>query len=373
MTKPEFSAGLADIVVGETNICFVDPNGTLLYRGFSADELSERLSFEEIAHLLLIGHLPEKEELKKFSEAIKKERNVPDELLNVIKLFPKDAHPMDILRTSVSYLGMLDKDAGDKSREANLKKAVKLLAKLPTIMTAAHRISHGERPVEPDPSLNHSQNLLYMLFGKKPADIEAEAVNASLILYAEHEFNASTFAARVTASTLSDMYAAVTSGIGTLKGPLHGGANEAAMYMMKEIGEPHKAESYIMEKLAKKEKIMGFGHRVYKSVDSRAEVMRSVARKLSENFGETKWYKIEEKLVEVMKREKNIFPNLDLPCAIVYYMLNIPIPLYTPIFVCSRVSGWAAHVMEQLDNNKLIRPSSIYTGNPKRNLPPEAI
>lgn len=367
-TKPEFSQGLADVVAGETSICFVDPNGTLLYRGYSADELSERLSFEEVAHLLLIGNLPDKNELKEFSDNLKRERNIPNELLNVIKLFPKDAHPMDVLRTSVSYLGMLDKHAADKSREANLKKAISILAKAPTIMTAAHRISCGENPVAPDPTLSHSQNLLYMLFGKKPEDFAAEAMNTSLILYAEHEFNASTFTARVTVSTLSDIYSAITSAIGTLKGPLHGGANEAAMHMMKEINDPAKTESFLMDKLAKKEKIMGFGHRVYKKVDSRAEVMRIVGRKLSEHFGDSKWYKIEEKLVEVMKREKNMFPNVDLPCAIVYYMLGISIPLYTPIFVCSRISGWAAHVIEQLSDNRLIRPTSVYTGQPLRKL-----
>jgi citrate synthase len=269
---------------------------------------------------------------------------------------------MDVLRSCVSLLAHFDPQAQDLSHEANVEKAIRLTAKMPTIITAAYRIFNGQEPIQPSPELGHAANFFYMLKGEKPSELVGRILDATFILYAEHGFNASTFCARVTSSTLSDMHSAITAAIGTLKGSLHGGANEEAMKMLQEIGTVENAEPWIMDALARKHKIMGFGHRVYKKGDTRAPLLKQMGEELSRELNDTKWHQMASKVEEVMLREKNIFPNVDFPTSYIYYLMGLPIPLYTPMFAASRIAGWAAHVIEQLDNNRLIRPKSIYEG-----------
>ena len=279
---------------------------------------------------------------------------------------------MAVLRSAVSALGVTDPEARDISREATLRKAERLLAKVPTILTAAHRCANGLEPVPPDPELGHAANLLYMVDGRRPAEHAVRAVDVALMLYSEHGFNASSFAARVAASTLADLHAAVTAGIAALMGPLHGGANEAAMEMMLEIGEPERARPWVLEALAQKQKIMGFGHREYKSGDSRVPAATEEGRRVAVATGESRWQRIADEVEATMRSEKGIFPNVDFPVAWTFYTMGLPIPLYTPIFVASRVAGWAAHVVEQQESNRLIRPNHIYTGPGDRPFPPLA-
>ena len=362
-SQPDYSPGLEGIVAGESAISRIDlERNRLVIRGYDLVELTDQVSYEEVAYLLLYGDLPGRGVLDRFNEELRSERNLPDQILDLLRQAPASAHPMALLRTGVSALSFYDAEAQDNSREANVRKSIRLLAKIPLLITAGHHLASGREPVAPRPELSQAANLLYLLRGVAPADYEVEAMNASLILYAEHGYNASAFAGRVTASTQSDLHAAITGAIGTLAGSLHGGANEKAMEMLLEIGAPEKAEAWVLEGLRQKKKIMGFGHREYKRGDSRVPSMKKVARRIVTQSGESRWVEAAEIVEVTMDREKGIFPNVDFPCAYTYYMMQIPIPLYTPIFVSSRVAGWAAHILEQNENNRLIRPNHIYTG-----------
>lgn len=359
-----YSPGLAGVIAGESAISAIDvERNRLILRGYDLVDLTEGgASFEEVAYLLLHDDLPTAGQLAAFSDVLLYERQLPDVVLRLLEGAPPKAHPMALLRTAVSALALTDPDAGDNSHEANVRKTVRLLAKIPLVIGLGHRLAQKQEPLAVRDDLSHVANLLYMINGQEPAPWAVEAMNVSLILYSEHGYNASAFAARVAASTLTDLHAAMTAGIATLAGPLHGGANEAAMEMMLEIGTPDHARAWILEALQKKKKIMGFGHREYKSGDSRVPAMKAAGLSVSEATGEDRWRRIGEIAEETMLAEKGIFPNLDLPCAYTYYGMDIPISLFTPIFVASRVAGWAAHVIEQQDNNRLIRPNHIYTG-----------
>lgn len=360
--KP-YSPGLEGIVAGISSISEVNPEKQkLAYRGFDIEDLANQSTYEEVAYLLLQGRLPNGDELKAFVLELASERQVPTPVYDILKHTPTTAGPMDALRTCVSFLGATDPDAQDNSYEANLRKANRLIAKVGTIVAADYRIRAGLPPVDPSAELSHAANLFTMIIGRKPEDYEERAFDVSLILYAEHTFNASSFTARVIASTLSDMHAAVTGAIGALKGPLHGGANEAAMKMLLEIGEVSKAEKWIKEALASKRLLMGFGHRIYKGGDSRVPTMKKLGKQLAERTSERRWLEIAEVVERVMEREKKLYPNLDFPCAYVYRMLGLPVEVYTPVFASSRIVGWAAHVIEQHADNRLIRPDSIYRG-----------
>lgn len=365
-TKPNYSPGLEGVIAGETSICWVDPNAGLLYRGYDVHDLASHASFEEVVWLLLHGELPRMSELAAINRELAAERSLPPKVIELLHLMPRGTHPMDVLRTGVSMLAAFDPDLNDHSQAANLRKAVRLIPKISTLVTDSWRIQQGLELLLPNAGLSLARNFLYQLKSQPPEVWEAKMFDVILVLYAEHEFNASTFSARVTASTMADMYAAITTAMGTLKGPLHGGANEETMKMLQEIGTPDRAETWIRERLARKEKIMGFGHRVYKSGDSRVPMMRELARDLGRRYGKEHWVTICEKLEAVMEREKHLCANLDLYAAPVFFLLGIPPELNTPIFAVARISGWCAHVIEQHDRNRLIRPRSIYTGQAQR-------
>lgn len=368
-TKPPYSPGLAGVIAGETEICWVDPNAGLMYRGYDIHGMAEQASFEEVAYLLLNGELPSMQQLGKFSREIATQRELPAPVVKMLRLMPRGTHPMDMLRTGVSMLAPFDPDLNDHSHAANIRKAIRLIARVSTLMTDGWRISQGEEPLPEKIDLTSAGNLFYKLTGNVPQAWQIRMLDTIFILYADHEFNASTFAARVTASTLADMYAAVTSACGTLKGPLHGGANEESMKMLDDIKTPDRAEDWLKEQLAKKAKIMGFGHRVYKQGDSRVPIMREIGRDLGKRTGKEQWIPICEKLEETMEREKHLCANVDLYAAPVFTMLGFPPELNTPIFAASRVAGWCAHVVEQHDHNRLIRPRSLYTGPKLRPYP----
>ncbi len=358
-------AGLEDVIVSQSEICFIDGHkGRLLYRGFDVDDLVAHSTFEEVVYLLWQGRLPSRKELDAHVKALAStaNRKLPPKILAMLKLFPKKATPMEILRTGVSALSAFDPDAEDNAREATLRKAVRLTAQMPTLVAAWERIRRGKAPVAPNPRLNLAANFLYMVSGKKPTPLAAKTFDVALILHADHEFNASTFAARVTAGTLSDLHSAIVSGIATLKGPLHGGANEQVMRMVEKIKDPEKAEAWIRKALVDKARIMGFGHRVYRVEDPRAKHLRRLASELGQQVGNTSYVQILDTVARVMSAEKHIFPNVDLYSGAAYAAMGIPTDQFTPIFALSRVSGWAAHVLEQHGNNRLIRPRSEYTG-----------
>ncbi len=368
-TKPAYSPGLAGVVAGETEICWVDPNAGLMYRGYDIHGMAEQASFEEVAYLLLNGELPSVEQLANFQREIASQRELPAPVVKMLRLLPKGTHPMDMVRTGVSMLAPFDPELNDHSHDANIRKAVRLIARLSTLTTDGFRISQGEEPLPEKRDLTHAGNFFYKLRGAVPQSWEIRMLDTIFILYADHEFNASTFAARVTASTLADMYAAVTSACGTLKGPLHGGANEESIYMLNEIGEPDRAEAWLKDALVQKKKIMGFGHRVYKSGDSRVPIMREIGRDLGKRTGKEQWVPICENLEKTMEREKQLCANVDLYAAPVFAMMNLPAALNTPVFAVARVAGWCAHVVEQQDHNRLIRPRSLYTGPKLRPYP----
>ena len=368
-TPPTYSPGLEGVIAGETAICKVDPNAGLLYRGYDVHELAPRVPFEDVVWLLLYGDLATPEQSRSLRARLASEQALPAPVVQALRLFPRDAAPNDLLRTGVSMLAAFDSDLNDHSHSANLEKSLRLVARVSTLVTSGWRIAQGEALVTPDEHLTHSARFLYCLSGREPESWQTHAMDVVFALYAEHDFNASTFAARVTASTMSDIYAAVTSALGTLKGPLHGGANEQAMTMLRQIPDPDAGEAWIKEQLARKEKVMGFGHRVYKSGDSRVPVMRELARDLGRRTGHETWVDVCQRLEEVMQREKGLIANVDLYAAPVLYMLGIPWQLNTPVFACSRVAGWCAHVIEQHDHNRLIRPRSLYTGPTRRSLP----
>jgi 2-methylcitrate synthase/citrate synthase II len=359
---------LEGVIAGETAICQVDPNAGLHYRGYDVHDLSPTVPFEDVAWLLIYGDLPTREQSEGLRAKLAREAALPAAVAEALKLCPRDAGPNDVLRTGVSMLGMFDPQANDHSHAANVEKALRLLARVSTVVTSDWRIARGQSAVTPPGNLSHARRFLYCLTGRQPEPWQVHAMDVVFNLYAEHDFNASTFSARVTASTMSDMYSAVTSALGTLKGPLHGGANEHAMTMLRQIPNPDAGEAWIKERLARKEKIMGFGHRVYRSGDSRVPVMRDLARDIAKRTGHETWVDVCERLEDVMKQEKNICANVDLYAAPVLSMLEIPWQLNTPVFACSRVAGWCAHVIEQHDHNRLIRPRSLYSGSPPRPL-----
>jgi 2-methylcitrate synthase/citrate synthase II len=365
-TYPNYSPGLEGVVAGISKISEIDSErSSLQYRGYDVHDLAEHGSFEETAYLLLYGKLPTRSELDEFKQVLAEERDVPQGVYIALRALPKGTHPMDMIRTAYSVLAPSDPDydAPATDHQANLRKAVRIVAKAGTMVANGHRIRRGLEPLKPDPSLSIAGNFLYLMNGEKPDDYTELVLDASLTLYAEHGFNASTFACRVTVATLSDLYSGIVTGIGTLKGPLHGGANEEAMKMILEIGSPDKAEAWVRDALENKKKIMGFGHREYKKSDSRANYLSKVAKEIGRRKGNTTYGEIADTLERVMLEEKNLHPNVDFPAAYAYYLLGIPIDLYTPIFVVARVSGYCAHAIEQLENNRLIRPKAIYEGD----------
>lgn len=368
----EVRRGLAGVVADTTAISMVNPEtNSLLYRGYPVQELAASCNFEDVAYLLWNGELPGPGQRDGFIAFERSRRPLPEGVLSGLARLPTSCHPMDVLRSAVSLLGALDPAEDDASPQTNLAKSVDLLAKLPVIVAAEQRRRRGEGPIPPDPSLSIAENFFYMCFGDIPEPAIVRCFEISLVLYAEHSFNASTFAARVITSTLSDLHSAVTGAIGALKGPLHGGANEAVMAMLEEIGTADRAESWLAEALAAKRKIMGFGHRVYKHGDSRVPTMEAALRDLAERRGARELIDLYDRLGTAMVREKNIHPNLDYPTGPAYYLMGFDIPTFTPIFVMARITGWTAHVMEQLANNALIRPLSAYVGPAQRAVPPE--
>ena len=363
-----YSPGLDGVVAGVSSISDIDlERNRLIIRGYDLVDLAQG-PFEELAYLLLYGELPDRSQLEAFEEALRRERSLPEPLLDYLRRVPARASPMGSLRTAVSALSFWDPQTGDNSREANVAKTIRLLAQIPAVLTAGYRLSQGLEPVAPRADLNQAGNLLYMLKGEEPAPHEQVALNTSLILYAEHGYNASAFAARVVASTLSDLHAAITAGICALAGSLHGGANERAMKMLLEVREHGDAERWVMEALAQKRKLMGFGHREYKEGDSRVPAMKAVGEQIAAAVGDRSWIDLAAVVEATMIREKGIYPNLDFPSSYSYYMMGIPICVFTPVFVSSRIAGWAAHVIEQLDGNRLIRPGHIYNGPAPRPL-----
>jgi citrate synthase len=355
--------GLEGVVATTSSICSVDGlEGRLTYRGIDIRILAEKSTFEEVVYFLWHAALPTRAQLDELSAQLKAHRELPPPVLAAMRTWPQTANPMEVLRTAVSMLSFYDPDAADPSREANTRIAVRLTAQIPTIVAAFHRLRSGQEPIPPDPSLAHAANFLYMLTGERPSPTAERVFDICLILHADHELNASTFAARVTVATLSDMYSGVVSAIGTLKGPLHGGANTAVMKMLLKIGDLEKVEGAIKEMLANKQRIPGFGHRVYKTWDPRAMWLRRIAEELGRSTGNMKWYQMSRKAEEVVWQEKQLYPNLDFYSASVYYTLGIPPDLFTPIFAISRISGWTAHILEQLADNRLIRPRAEYVG-----------
>ncbi len=353
--------GLEGIVATTSSISSII-DGVLTYRGIDIDDLAENATFEEVAYLLWYGKLPTASELEQLKSKLDQYAAIPSEVVEGIKLYPKDTNSMAALRTAVSSLALYDPAAQDMSKEANVDKAIRLQAQLPTVIAAFARIREGKEPIAPKAGLSVAANFLYMLSGDEPDEVAVKALDQALVLHADHELNASTFAARVTVATLSDIYSGVVSAIGALKGPLHGGANEAVMVMLEEIGSPDNVESVINEKLANKEKIMGFGHRVYKNGDPRAKHLQKMSQELGKLKGNMDLYNMSVHIEDIVTGQKGLKPNVDFYSASVYTTLGIQRDLFTPIFAISRLSGWTAHILEQYDNNRLIRPRAEYTG-----------
>ena len=359
----EIKKGLLGIVVDETTISQVMPDiNSLTYRGYAVQDLCEKCSFEEVAYLVLNGDLPKKNELKKFKKQLEENRNITINLKEIVRHMPKRAHPMDVARTIVSVLGLEDKETSNNSPEANMRKAIKIFAKTPTAIAAFFRARKGKKIISPKKKLSFAENFFYMCFGKVPNTEIVKAFDVSLILYAEHSFNVSTFTARTITSSLSDIHGAITGAIASLKGPLHGGANEEVMHMMNKIKDPKKALKWINNALDKKDVVMGFGHRVYKKGDSRVPTMEKYFKKVAKIKKDRKFIKIYDTVKNVMIERKNIHPNVDYPTGPTYHLMGFDTDFFTPIFVISRISGWSAHIMEQHAANKLIRPLSKYRG-----------
>ncbi len=357
------AAGLRGVVAATSSIGDVDgEKGVLIYEGYDIHDLARSSTFEEVVFLLWHGRLPKRDELDELKKSLGASYELPAEVLELMRRFPREAEPMDVLRTAVSALDFFDKAAHDISRENSLRTAARLVAQIPTVVAAADRLRNGQEPIKPNPELNIATNFLYMLKGELPSDEDARVFDICLILHADHELNASTFTARVVAGTLADIYGAVTAAIAALSGPLHGGANTNVMKMLLEIGDIDKVEPFIKEALAARKKIMGIGHAVYKTEDPRATHLRKFSQEMGERRGETKWYEMSRKIEEIMMREKGMYPNVDFFSASTYYMMGIPLDLYTPIFAVSRISGWTGHILEQYENNKLIRPRAEYIG-----------
>ena len=370
-TPPDLKKGLVGVVADVTAVSKVMPEtNSLTYRGYAVGELAEGCSFEEVAYLLWNGELPNATQLEAFKREEASQRDISPALYEVIARFPRDAHPMDAIRTAVSFLGMEDSEASDVSEPATRRKAMRLFAKIPTAIAAAYHAGKGRGPIAPDPSLSFAQNVFHLIFGKVPQPEVVKAFDVSLILYAEHSFNASTFVARTVTSTGADLHGAITAGIAALKGPLHGGANEAVMHMLTEIGEPSRAVEWLQTRFDHKALVMGFGHRVYRNGDSRVPTMTKYAERMAEVVGDRRWMEMSRLLAAEMLAKKNIHPNLDFPAGPAYHLMGFDIPLFTPIFVASRITGWAAHVIEQAADNRLIRPLSEYVGEAQRAVPP---
>ena len=359
----EFKAGLEGVIVAETKLSSVRGDvGQLIYCGYDIDELAGNATFEEIVYLLFHQKLPNQAELDELKASLASKREVPEPVITLIRDLPKDARPMHAIRSAVSALGCFDPNADDNSLEAAREMSLSLLAKIPVVTAYFHRIRQGKEIVHPDPSLSEAENFLYMIDGEKPSKDKADTIDMCYVLHADHGFNASTFSARVTIATLSDMYSAITSAIGTLKGPLHGGANEGVIKMLQEIGSLDKVDAFVENALANKQKIMGIGHRVYKVLDPRAPHLKRMAQKLTAELGETKWIDMSERIAEMMLERKNLNANVDFYSATVYYSLGIPTDLFTPLFAIARTAGWTAQVLEQLAENRLIRPRAKYVG-----------
>jgi len=357
------SAGLRGVVAAQSAIGDVNgEEGILIYQGYNIHDLAENSTFEEVIYLLWNGRLPKADELENLKSQFQAHYEAPAEVIEMMKTFPKTADPMDVLRTSVSALDFYDPDGHGTDRENALKAAIKLTAQMPTLVAAWDRIRSGKEIVAPDKSLSIAENFLSMLRGEKPDADEARMFDICLILHADHELNASTFTTRVISGTLADVYGAVTGGIAALAGPLHGGANTNVMKMLIEIGSPDKIESWLDEALTAKKKIMGIGHAVYRTEDPRATWLRKFSKQMGERKGEMKWYEMSEKLEKLMHEKKGMFPNVDFYSASTYYLMGIPLDIYTPIFAISRISGWTGHILEQYGNNKLIRPRAEYIG-----------
>ena len=355
-------AGLEDVVAGTSSICYLDgKRGILAYRGYDIHDLVKG-SFEETAYLLIYEKLPNESELSEFKKKLVESRNVPQQLKERISQLPKNVHPMAALRTLVSASGMFDAQAEDMSREANIEKGIRMIGMMPLIVAYFNAARSGKPFPEPKASLGHAANFLYMLLGKEQDAEVVKMFDSALILHADHEFNASTFTGRCIAATLSDIYSAVTGAIGALKGPLHGGANEQVMRMLLKIGDPAKATEWITDALARKEKVMGFGHRVYRTEDPRATHLRKFSEAMGKRTGETQWFQISRTVEDFILQEKHLYSNVDFYSASTYYLMGIPLDLYTPIFAMSRVSGWVAHDLEQYAHNRIIRPTAEYTG-----------
>lgn len=364
------SRGLEGIYIAETTLCKIDgANGRLWYRGYPIEVLAENSNYEEVSYLLLFGKLPNRKELSAFRERLKAERDVPPVVFDIVEEMSGRAHPMDVLRTCISSLSIYDEDPEDKSQQANIRRAIKLIAKTASIVAYMGRYRQGKDYVPPDSSLDHSANFLYMLTGKKPDEMAAKLIDLMFILHAEHGSNASTFSTLVTGSTLADVYAAVTAGAATLKGPLHGGADEAALRMMYSIGDPDNTETYIEEALEGKRRIMGFGHRVYKAYDPRAKIVRKYLELYQERNPSEEVSRLlqialraEKLMLEKLSKTKGIWPNIDFFAGPLYRAIDVPAELFTPIFAASRMVGWCAHLFEYWQNNRLFRPLDNYVG-----------
>ncbi len=362
----EYSKGLEGVIAALSSISYIDGSqGKLVYRGIPIEMLAKYSNYEETAYLLLYGELPTKEALENFTQQMKTFRILPKRVEDCIRELPPNPHPMDILKVAVAHTALYDPDRLRCCREGVMSKVIRIIAQIPTMIAYYHRARTGQDIVPPDPDLGHAANFLYMLHGKKPDKEEARIFDVALVLHAEHGLNASTFAAMVTASTLSDINSAIVSAIGTLKGPLHGGANERVLKMLDEIGTPDKAEEYVLNALSEKRRIMGFGHRVYKTYDPRARILKEYAEYLSNKYNDRRYIEIGERIEKIMIRElgkKGIFPNVDFYSGIVYQFLGIPRDLFTPVFAMARSVGWAAHVCEYVQNNRIFRPRAYYTG-----------
>ncbi len=356
-------AGLRGVVAATSSIGDVNgEQGILIYQGYDIHDLAEHSTFEEVVYLLWNGRLPKQAELDELKRSIGQCYELPQQVVELIRSFPADADPMDALRTAVSALDFYDHSGHETTREASLKTATRLIAQLPVLVATIERLRHAQEPIPAKPELNIATNFLYMLKGELPSERDARIFDVCLILHADHELNASTFTARVVAGTLADVYGAVTAAIAALSGPLHGGANTNVMKMLLEIGELAKVENFVHEALAQKKKIMGIGHAVYKTEDPRATHLRRFSQEIAERTGQTKWYEMSRQIEEIMHRVKGMFPNVDFYSASTYYLMGIPLDLFTPIFAISRISGWTGHILEQYANNKLIRPRAEYVG-----------
>lgn len=354
--------GLRDVAAAETKISFVDPNGALYYLGYNIDDLVERVCYEEVAYLLLHSKLPNKKELDNFRAQLISEMNLPEAIINSIKSIPLSSHPMEVLRTEVSHLSMYDPDRDDNSEKTYKKRAIRLVAKVPTIVATHYRLRTNQKLVAPNEDFGFAENFLYMFRGKPADSEEKKAIDRFMTLHADHGFNASTFAARVTASTNSGMYSAVTSAIGTLKGPLHGGASEKVMYMLDDINTEAEVEDYIQGMLDDQKRIMGFGHRIYQAEDPRTKHLREIAENLCHHTNSLSLYNLCIRIENVVHEKKKIFPNVDFYAAVTLNALGVPFEFFTPFFASSRISGWTAHIIEQYEDAVLLRPSSKYVG-----------